>query len=259
MSPSASAPSAAPPCGPEPPAPQRATPAAAYGRRAAHLWAEGRRGDWAQAHVHESSWRTWKLEPRLPGLVPLVVSLPNHDAWQAPISPPAAGSVWTSGQSRAASCSWLLDKIGLQNARHDFRPPRRAMQEKYSASPPCGPEPACPESGPPSRGFRRTGTAGRPSGGGPSPAHPPKKREKNRARWTPTRRGGHPAPCKTTSGPVESSFSTVLAWRFSEALLRLPMPRLRHSGLSGRAAFLDWLVIGEGQTLQFSGDIREGL
>jgi len=48
------------------------------------------------AHVHESSWRTWKLEPRLPGLVPLVVSLPNHDAWQ----------------SRAAPCTWLLDKIG---------------------------------------------------------------------------------------------------------------------------------------------------
>ncbi len=35
----------------------------AYGRRAAHLWAEGRRGDWAQAHVHESSWRTWKHNP----------------------------------------------------------------------------------------------------------------------------------------------------------------------------------------------------
>ncbi len=48
------------------------------------------------------------------------MSLPNHDAWQG----------------RAASCSWLLDKIGIQKARHDFRPPRRAMQEKYSASPP---------------------------------------------------------------------------------------------------------------------------
>ncbi len=76
------------------------------------------------AHVHESSWRTWKLEPGLPGLVPLVVSLPNRDAWQAPIS--LSSSVWTSGQSRAASCSWLLDKIGPAAAGPARFPPAAA-------------------------------------------------------------------------------------------------------------------------------------
>ncbi len=77
------------------------------------------------AHAHESSWRAWKHNPAflacLPqtGLVPLVVSSPNRDAWQ----------------TRAAPCTWLLDKIGLHQARHDFRY-WQAMQEKYSASPP---------------------------------------------------------------------------------------------------------------------------
>ncbi len=63
------------------------------------------------ARVHESSWRIWKHNPAFLAWY--------RDAWQ----------------SRAAPCTWLLDKIGLHQARHDFRY-WKAMQEKYSASPP---------------------------------------------------------------------------------------------------------------------------
>ncbi len=62
-----------------------------------------------------------------------MVSLPNHDAWE----------------SGAAHSAWLLDKIGLEKARTDFRywqapislsssvwTSGQAMQQKYSFSPP---------------------------------------------------------------------------------------------------------------------------
>ncbi len=128
------------------------------------------------AHVHESSWRTWKHNPAFLAWY--------RDAWQAPIS--LSSSVWTSGQSRAASCSWLLDKIGIQKARHDFRF-WKVMQEKYSASPP----------GLPHRPLTVIIRAPRPL---PKPQDkasgaPPKKREKNRARPNRARWIQTAAPC----------------------------------------------------------------
>ncbi len=131
------------------------------------------------AHVHESSWRTWKHNPAFLAWY--------QDAWQ----------------NRAASCSWLLDKIGLQQARHDFRF-WKAMQEKYSTSPPGLRHPPLTVIIRAPRPLRRTSRLApidRGRGTGPSPnlpaigglgmdigasdqapAAPLKKREKNHAR-----------------------------------------------------------------------------
>ncbi len=63
------------------------------------------------ARVHESSWRLWKHEPAFLAWF--------RDAWEG----------------HAGCITWLLDKIGLEQSRHDFRY-WKAMQEKYSAPPP---------------------------------------------------------------------------------------------------------------------------
>ncbi len=63
------------------------------------------------ARVHESSWRLWKRNPAFL-------------AWYR--------DAWESGVAHSA---WLLDKIGLEKARTDFRY-WQAMQQKYSFSPP---------------------------------------------------------------------------------------------------------------------------